>query len=76
MDDIAGLFPHARVVGCPVAGFYFPVYPYTGPGHTNSVLAPFYPDALQARDSRMEACRVCLPKTACGRCFHTDTVQA
>ena len=41
------MFPSARVVGAPVAGFYFPAYPYTGVNHTNSVLAPFYPYALQ-----------------------------
>jgi hypothetical protein len=47
LDDLAARYPTARVVGAPIAGFYFPAYPYTGVNHTNSTLAPFYPDALQ-----------------------------
>eukprot|EP00056_Hartaetosiga_gracilis_P005646 m.87216 g.87216 ORF g.87216 m.87216 type:complete len:337 (+) comp12235_c0_seq2:1328-2338(+) len=44
LDD---LLPHARVVGAPIAGFYFPAYPYMGVNHTQSGLADFRPPAWE-----------------------------
>ena len=41
LDWLAHRFPAARVVGAPIAGFYFFAYPYQGPGHTSSGLADF-----------------------------------
>jgi hypothetical protein len=41
LDWLAQQFPAARVVGAPIAGFYFFAYPYQGPGHTDSGLADF-----------------------------------
>lgn len=45
LDYLAQRYPHARVVGAPVAGFYFYAYPYTGVNHTSSDLADFRPEA-------------------------------
>ncbi|EGD80161.1 hypothetical protein PTSG_10843 [Salpingoeca rosetta] len=45
LDWLAQRVPHATVVGAPIAGFYFPAYPYTGPNHTSSDLADFRPQA-------------------------------
>lgn len=45
LDGLAARLPKARVVGAPVAGFYFEAFPYTGPNHTSSVLADFSPGA-------------------------------
>ena len=41
LDWLALRYPRARVVGAPIAGFYFFAYPYQGPGHTQSGLADF-----------------------------------
>jgi ribosome maturation protein SDO1 len=41
LDWLSQRFPAARVVGAPIAGFYFFAYPYQGPGHTSSGLADF-----------------------------------
>jgi len=41
LDYTAARYPRARVVGAPIAGFYFYVYPYTGPNHTSSELSDF-----------------------------------
>lgn len=41
LDWVAERYSKARVVGAPVAGFYFFADPYTGPGHTESGLADF-----------------------------------
>mmetsp|Transcript_13111 Transcript_13111/g.36227 ORF Transcript_13111/g.36227 Transcript_13111/m.36227 type:complete len:525 (+) Transcript_13111:2-1576(+) len=35
LDWLARRYPAARVVGAPIAGFYFFAYPYQGPGHTD-----------------------------------------
>jgi ribosome maturation protein SDO1 len=48
MDWLAARYPSARVVGAPVAGMYFYSYPYQGPNHTHSFLAPFDPAGVQA----------------------------
>lgn len=36
LDWLAEQYPAARVVGAPIAGFYFYASPYTGPQHTTS----------------------------------------
>ena len=41
LDYTALRYPNARVVGAPIAGFYFFAYPYAGPNATQSVLADF-----------------------------------
>lgn len=41
LDWIAQRYPSSRVVGAPIAGFYFFAYPFRGPGHTKSSLANF-----------------------------------
>lgn len=38
-------YPKARVVGAPIAGFYFYAYPYQGVNHTTSTLSDFRPPA-------------------------------
>lgn len=48
LDWLAARYPNARVVGAPVAGFYFYSYPYLGPNHTHSILAPFDAPGIQA----------------------------
>lgn len=45
LDWMAERYPQARVVGAPIAGFYFYAFPYDGPGHTQSDLADFRPAA-------------------------------
>lgn len=45
LDYLAARYPKARVVGAPIAGFYFFAYPYTGINHTSSELADFRPAA-------------------------------
>eukprot|EP01147_Barroeca_monosierra_P006562 gene6562-7514_t len=45
LDMLSELLPNARVVGAPIAGFYFPAYPYEGINHTTSTLADFRPQA-------------------------------
>jgi len=45
LDYLSQRFPQARVVGLPVAGFYFYAYPYTGLNHSDSGLADFRPQA-------------------------------
>ena len=45
LDWLAQRYPKARVVGAPIAGFYFYAYPYTGVNHTASTLADFRPAA-------------------------------
>lgn len=37
LDFVADLLPQAHVVGAPIAGWYFPDYPYSGPGSTSYV---------------------------------------
>ena len=66
MDWLTETFPKARVVGAPVAGFYFYAYPYTGTNHTTSVLAPFepqyWPDHVKLWDSYVdESCAAAHP---------------
>ena len=41
LDHTARRYPRARVVGAPIAGFYFFAVPYAGPNATQSVLADF-----------------------------------
>jgi hypothetical protein len=48
LDWLAARYPRARVVGAPVAGFYFYSFPYLGPNHTHSVLASFSPEGVEA----------------------------
>eukprot|EP01062_Namystynia_karyoxenos_P065375 TRINITY_DN5893_c0_g1_i1.p1 TRINITY_DN5893_c0_g1~~TRINITY_DN5893_c0_g1_i1.p1 ORF type:complete len:410 (+),score=114.86 TRINITY_DN5893_c0_g1_i1:75-1232(+) len=45
LDFFKDEFPSARLVAAPIAGYYFFAYPYTGPGHTQSDLADFSPEA-------------------------------
>ena len=39
VDWLQEQVPHADVVGAPIAGYYFFSYPYTGPGHTETLLS-------------------------------------
>jgi hypothetical protein len=48
LDSTAQRYPSARVVGAPVAGFYFYAFPYTGPNHTHSILSDFSPAGWRA----------------------------
>jgi hypothetical protein len=45
LDYLAARYPNARVVGAPIAGFYFYAYPYTGVNHTASELPDFRKEA-------------------------------
>ena len=58
LDRIAQALPAARVVGTPIAGYYFPAYPYTGVNHTSSSLADFqpaaWPDHVDLWQSKMD----------------------
>eukprot|EP01116_Phalansterium_solitarium_P023723 TRINITY_DN845_c0_g1_i1.p1 TRINITY_DN845_c0_g1~~TRINITY_DN845_c0_g1_i1.p1 ORF type:complete len:382 (-),score=88.24 TRINITY_DN845_c0_g1_i1:122-1267(-) len=42
LDYVADRFPLTRVLGAPIAGFYFPAYPYTGP-NAAPIDVPFDP---------------------------------
>ncbi|EDQ88996.1 uncharacterized protein MONBRDRAFT_25774 [Monosiga brevicollis MX1] len=45
LNDLVDRYPQASVYNVPIAGFYFPAYPYTGPNHTQSGLADFRAEA-------------------------------
>jgi hypothetical protein len=45
LDWLQERYPHARVVGAPVAGFYFWAFYYQGPNATTTELADFRPQA-------------------------------
>eukprot|EP00036_Acanthoecidae_sp_10tr_P008547 CAMPEP_0182915884 /NCGR_PEP_ID=MMETSP0105_2-20130417/598_1 /TAXON_ID=81532 ORGANISM="Acanthoeca-like sp., Strain 10tr" /NCGR_SAMPLE_ID=MMETSP0105_2 /ASSEMBLY_ACC=CAM_ASM_000205 /LENGTH=453 /DNA_ID=CAMNT_0025052783 /DNA_START=28 /DNA_END=1389 /DNA_ORIENTATION=- len=59
LDWLAHRYPLARVIGVPIAGFYFWAYPYEGPGHTQSGLADFrepaWPGHVALWDSFVDA---------------------
>ena len=55
VDWLAGMYPGARVVAAPIAGFYFFAYPFTGPGHTSSGLADFRKSAWPSHYSLWES---------------------
>ena len=48
LDYLAARYPAARVSGAPLAGFYFYSFPYLGPNHTQSYLASFSPEGVEA----------------------------
>lgn len=58
LDWLAGHFSSARVVGAPIAGFYFYADPYMGVNHTSSGLADFrepaWPSHVELWDSFMD----------------------
>jgi len=39
VDWLQEQLPQARVVAAPIAGYYFFSFPYTGPGHTETLLS-------------------------------------
>eukprot|EP00730_Choanoeca_flexa_P014114 TRINITY_DN6049_c0_g1_i1.p1 TRINITY_DN6049_c0_g1~~TRINITY_DN6049_c0_g1_i1.p1 ORF type:complete len:375 (+),score=62.72 TRINITY_DN6049_c0_g1_i1:1068-2192(+) len=59
LDNLADRLPTARVLGAPIAGYYFPAYPYTGINHTQSALADFRPAAWP---SHVELWQSAMPK--------------
>jgi len=68
LDYLAQRYKRARVVGAPIAGFYFYAHPYTGTGHTSSDLADFreeaWPSHYQVWQSFVDAdCKAGMPKT-------------
>lgn len=70
LDWLAARYPRAKVVGAPIAGFYFFAYPYVGPGHTNSSLADFreaaWPAHVRLWRSFVDAdCAAAMPAWRC-----------
>eukprot|EP00035_Acanthoeca_spectabilis_P039984 m.66418 g.66418 ORF g.66418 m.66418 type:complete len:450 (-) comp9817_c0_seq1:67-1416(-) len=59
LDWLADRYSNAKVIGVPIAGFYFWAYPYEGPGHTASGLADFreaaWPSHVQLWDSFVDS---------------------
>lgn len=47
-DWLAARYPQARVSFAPLAGLYFNSFPYSGPNHTQSILASFSPEGIEA----------------------------
>ncbi len=54
VDFLASLYPNARVVAVPIAGFYFFAYPYKGPNHTSSTLVDFREEAWYVIEFSLE----------------------
>ena len=47
LDALAARYPHARISGAPIAGFYSWSFPYTGPNATSGGLASFSPAGIE-----------------------------
>eukprot|EP01121_Diplochlamys_sp_Union-15-3_P017327 TRINITY_DN6078_c0_g1_i1.p1 TRINITY_DN6078_c0_g1~~TRINITY_DN6078_c0_g1_i1.p1 ORF type:complete len:373 (+),score=59.43 TRINITY_DN6078_c0_g1_i1:58-1176(+) len=47
LDNLQERLPKAQIIGGPIAGYYFPAHPYTGPNHTQSYLANFTESGLK-----------------------------
>lgn len=68
LDDLAEILPEARVVGAPIAGFYFFADPYQGPNHTSSVLSDFREPAWSSHFALWNS----FIDQSCGKHFYSE----